>query len=149
MVYKATAVYATKGPKLELAIPCCTFIPKQTEENTGMSSPKKETISYTHKALVEMRLNHRARDFIKVILDPTDGSDMSGLPRHVHQALSRQGVSREWRQRQELPRLPTLFGGSQLRYIVGHPNYWSSRSRTWRSNPGVVPHRKKEALAFM
>ena len=52
-------------------------------------------MSYTHEALVEMRLNHRARDFVKVILDPTDGSDMSGQARHINQALSRQRMSRE------------------------------------------------------
>lgn len=113
------------------------------------STKKKKKPYYTHQALVEMRLNHIAWYFIKIILDPTDGSDMSGGAKHINQALSRQRVSRERGQWQELPRLWTLFGWSQLCHIVWNTDDWCSRGRGWRSNPGEVSHHQKQAMAFI
>lgn len=50
-------------------------------------------ISHTYKALVEMRLNGQVWNFIKVILDPTDSSNMSML---ASGGFSRQRITREW-----------------------------------------------------
>jgi len=51
----------------------------------------------THKAFVEMGLNHRVGNLIEVILDPTDGGDPTGLT--TTGVLAGQRVARKGRQR--------------------------------------------------
>ena len=68
----------------------------------------------TYKALVEMSLNDRIVNFIKVILNPTDG-------RHVillSPVLSGQIITRKRRQRQELTWLRTRLRLAQVGYVV-------------------------------
>ncbi|KAG6636575.1 hypothetical protein CIPAW_11G120300 [Carya illinoinensis] len=88
-----------------------------------------------------MRRNCRAGDLVKIILDPADSGDATRMT--AGRILYGQGVSRKWRQRQELPRLWTLFWSAQLGYVVGYPDYWFGISGWRRRNPRVVPDNSK------
>ena len=63
-------------------------------------------------------------DFIKVVLDPTDGSDAGGLLliRAFRQTPGGQWMRSERWQGQKLAGLRTLLRAAQMRYIVDDPD---------------------------
>lgn len=70
------------------------------KKTKGQDQLAKRGVSVlTYKTFSEMGLNYRIMNFIKVMLDPCYGSDMSGLPRETNLILPGQRVARKWGQR--------------------------------------------------
>lgn len=99
------------------------------------------------KAFIEMGLNKSVMDFIKVVLDPTDGSDAGGplLIGAFRQTPGGQGVRREKWQGQKLAGLRPLLRAAQTRYIVDDPDDLFGLGGSGRRYPGIVPQQPPQS----
>lgn len=90
-----------------------------------------------------MGLNGGVRNFIEVIFEPTDSSDMTG----GRGVFSGQRIARKRGQGKELTRLWTLFWTAQVSHVIRDTDDWFCIGWWRRSYSGVMSHERQKMVA--